>query len=264
MRSLYISLTSEFYKSRKTLAFWAAILLPVLICGLIAFGFYSNSEKLLKLNYPGLALWGQYSGATLGVMGMLILPFYVMFMAFSVNNIEHKNDTWKTLFAQPLNKFSIYAAKFLYAVLLLFICLVLFASLTIAFGYLLQVLVPKFTFKDYNPIVLLCKFYSKLFLASLGILSVQFVFSLIWADFLKPMGIGFVGIIAGIITANVGWKYAYLIPYSDPTLALKVTRVKGAKLEDFPIFSQEIWVSVIFAAAMFILGYFILLKRNIK
>lgn len=264
MRSLYISLTSEFYKSRKTLAFWAAILLPVLICGLIAFGFYSNSEKLLKLNYPGLALWGQYSSAALGVMGMLILPFYVMFMAFSVNNIEHKNDTWKTLFAQPLNKFSIYAAKFLYAVLLLFICLVLFASLTIAFGYLLQVLVPKFTFKDYNPIVLLFKFYSKLFLASLGILAVQFVFSLIWSDFLKPMGIGFVGIIAGIITANVGWQYAYLIPYSDPTLALKVTRAKGAKLEDFPIFSQEIWVSVIFAAAMFILGYFILLKRNIK
>jgi hypothetical protein len=264
MRSLYISLTSEFYKSRKTLAFWAAILLPVLICGLIAFGFYSNSEKLLKFNYPGLALWGQYSSATLGVMGMLILPFYVMFMAFSVNNIEHKNDTWKTLFAQPLNKFSIYAAKFLYAVLLLFICLVLFASLTIAFGYLLQVLVPKFTFKDYNPIVLLFKFYSKLFLASLGILAVQFVFSLVWSDFLKPMGIGFVGIIAGIITANVGWQYAYLIPYSDPTLALKVTRAKGAKLEDFPIFSQEIWVSVIFAVAMFILGYFILLKRNIK
>lgn len=78
------------------------------------------------------------------------------------------------------------------------------------------------------------------------------------------MGIGFVGTIAGIITANVGWKHAYLIPYSDPTLALRVTRAKGAKIEDFPIFTQEIWVSVIFAAVMFIVGYFILSKRNIK
>lgn len=264
MRSLYISLTSEFYKSRKTLAFWAAILLPVLICGLITFGFYSGSEKILKANYPGIALWGQFSGASLNVMGMLILPFYVMFMAFSVNNLEHKNDTWKTLFAQPLNKFSIYAAKYLYAVLLLLICLLLFALFTYSSGYLLQVLIPKYTFKDYNPLLLLTKFYSKLFLASLGILSVQFVFSLIWSDFLKPMGIGFVGIIAGIITANVGWKHAYLIPYSDPALALQVTRIKGAKLEDFPIFTQEIWVSLTFAVAMFILGYFILLKKNIK
>ncbi|WP_113651662.1 ABC transporter permease [Pedobacter namyangjuensis] len=264
MRSLYISLTSEFYKSRKTLAFWAAIILPVVICGLIAFGFYSDTERLLKANSPGLILWGRYSGAALGVMGMLILPFYVMFMAFSVNNIEHKNDTWKTLFAQPLNKFSIYAAKYLYAVLLLVICLSLFLLLTIASGYLLQVLVPKLTFKDYNPTLLLFKFYSKLFLASLGILSVQFVLSLIWSDFLKPMGIGFVGIIAGIITANVGWKHAYLIPYSDPTLALRVTRVKDAKLEEFPIFTQEIWVSLAYAAVLFIVGYFILSKKNIK
>ncbi len=126
-------------------------------------------------------------------------------------------------------------------------------------------MVPKYTFNDYNPILILTKFYTKLGLASLGILSVQFVFSLIWSDFLKPMGIGFVGIIAGIITANVGWKYAYLIPYSDPTLALRITKTsKNASPTDFPIFTQEIWVSLAFALAMFILGYFILAKRNIK
>ena len=264
MRSLYISLFSEFYKSRKTLAFWAAIILPILICGLIAIGFYSGSEKILKFNYPGMVLWGQFSGASLGVMGMLILPFYVMFMAFSVNNIEHKNDTWKTLFTQPLHKFSIYAAKYLFAVSLLLICLVLFAVFTYLSGHLLQVLIPKYTFNDYNPLLILTKFYSKLFLASLGILSLQFVLSLLWADFLKPMGIGFVGTIMGIITANVGWKWAYLIPYSDPTLALRITKVKNANPESFPIFTQEIWVSIAYAAALFFIGYFILLKKNIK
>ncbi len=264
MRSLYISFVSEFYKSRKTLAFWAAIILPVLICALIAFGYYTNSEKVLKYNYPGLALWGQFSSASLGVMGMLILPFYVMFMAFSVNNIEHKNDTWKTLFAQPLNKFSIYAAKYLYAVFLLLICLVLFGTLTVLSGHILQALVPKYTFSDYNPVLLLSKFYLKLFLASLGILSLQFVLSLLWSDFLKPMGIGFIGTISGIITANVGWKYAYLIPYSDPTIALKVTKTKNANFEEFPIFTAEIWASLICAVIFFILGYFILAKKNIK
>jgi hypothetical protein len=264
MHSLYVSLKSEFYKSRKTLAFWAAIILPFVICSLIMFGFFNGSERVLKMNYPGLALWGQFSGASLGVMGMLILPFYVIFMAFSVNNIEHKNDTWKTLFSQPLNKLAIYSAKYLYALLLVFICLALFVILTISSGYLLQILIPKFTFNEYNPTLLLTKFYLKLFLASLGILSMQFVLSLLWADFLKPMGIGFIGIIMGLITANVGWKYAYLIPYSDPTLALKVTRAKDAKLEEFDIFTQEIWVSLISALILFIAGYFILLKKNIK
>lgn len=265
MRSLYLSFISEFYKSRKTLAFWAAIILPVVICGLIAFGYYTNSTKILKYNYPGMMLWYRYSSASLNVMGMLILPFYVMFMAFSVNNIEHKNDTWKTLFSQPLNKFAIYAAKYLYAVMLLLICVLLFPLLTYVSGHLLQALIPKYTFNDYSPVVLLSRFYGKLFLASLGILSIQFVLSLIWADFLKPMGIGFIGTIAGMITANVGWKHAYLIPYCDPALALRAAKgTKNTRPEDLPIFTQEVWVSLIFAAALFIIGYFILLKRNIK
>jgi len=265
MRSLYISLVSEFYKSKKTLAFWAAILLPLIICGLITFGFYSSSEKILNYHYPPMMLWGQYSGAALNVMGLLVMPFYVIFMAFSVNNIEHKNDTWKTLFAQPLNKFSIYAAKYLYAVGLIFISLFLFAALTYGFGHLLQVLVPKYNFNQYNPLSILIKAYTKLFLSSLGILSLQFILSLVWADFLKPMGVGFIGTIMGIITANVGWKYAYLIPYCLPTLSLRITKVKkDVNTLDFPVFTQEIWTSLIYALLLFIVGYFIVSKKSIK
>lgn len=265
MRSLYISLVSEFYKSKKTLAFWAAILLPLIICGLITFGFYSSSEKILNFHYPPVVLWAQYSGAALNVMGLLVMPFYVIFMAFSVNNIEHKNDTWKTLFAQPLNKFSIYAAKYLYAVGLILISLFLFAALTYGFGHLLQVVVPKYNFNQYNPLNILINAYTKLFLSSLGILSLQFILSLVWADFLKPMGIGFVGTIMGIITANVGWKYAYLIPYCLPALSLRVTKVKkGVDPLDFPVFTQEIWTSLIYALVLFIIGYFIVSRKSIK
>ena len=39
---------------------------------------------------------------------------------------------------------------------------------------------------------------------------------------------------------------------------------KGAKLEEFPIFTQEIWASLVCAVLLFILGYFILTKKNIK
>lgn len=265
MRSIYISLVSEFYKSRKTLAFWAAILLPVVICSLVSFGFYSGADKILKLNAPGMMLWIRYAGATLNVMGILVMPFYVMFMAFSVNNIEHKNDTWKSLFAQPLNKFSIYTAKYLFAVTLIFICLFLFATLTYGFGHLLQVLVPKYTFSQYNPSNFLINSYSKLFLSSLGILSLQFIFSLIWGDFLKPIGIGFVGTIMGIVAGMVNWTYAYLIPYSLPALALQVTQVKKGKDPlDFEIFAREIWVSLIYAGVLFMAGYFIVTRKSIK
>lgn len=264
MRSLYISLTSEFYKSKKTLAFWAAILLPIIICGLVASGFYFKANEILKHPMPAQGLWFQLAGAPLGIMGMLILPFYVMFMAFSVNNIEHKNDTWKTLFSQPLNKIAIYAAKYLYAVLLIAICLFLFATLTYASGLVLEMLVSKYKFSDFSPIAMLKGFYLRLFLASLGILSLQFIMSLVWSDFLKPMGIGFVGTIIGIITSNVDWKHAYLIPYADAAIAINPKNVKNPMLGDFPIFTQEIWASLVYSIVFFIVGYLIVSKKSIK
>lgn len=260
MRSLIISLQSEFYKSRKTLAFWAAILLPVLICSLITVGFISGAEKLIKMNHPPEVLWMMFSSAALGVMGMLILPFYVIFMAFSVNNIEHKNDTWKTLFAQPLNKFSIYAAKYLYAVILIFICLLLFVVLTYLFGNLLHVFIKGYRFNEYSPLPILSKTYLKLFLSSLGILSLQFIISLIWADFLKPMGIGFIGIIMGIIVASKGWEYAYFIPYSHPSLTLTL----GSQKVSEDIFTQPVYASLMYAVVFFVIGYFIVARKSIK
>lgn len=260
MRALFLSFQSEFYKSRKTLAFWAAILLPLVICSLIAFGFYSQGAKLTRMKIPAEGLWMMYSSSALGVMGMLILPFYVVFMVFSVNNIEHKNDTWKSLFTQPLNKLSIYTAKYLYAASLIFICLFLFALLTYLSGYLLDFLVEEYTFNDFNPLTFLSEIYLKLFLSSLGILSLQFIASLIWGDFLKPMGIGFIGIIAGIVTASKDWEYAYLIPYAHPVMILKAS--KGNPQEE--LFSQEIYSSLSYAVIFFILGYFIVSRKSVK
>jgi hypothetical protein len=259
MQALLISLQSEFYKSRKTLAFWAAILLPLVICGLIASGTFFQVEKILQRNYPPNVLWLNYAGAALGSMGSLILPFYVIFMAFSVNNIEHKNDTWKTLFAQPLNKFSIYAAKYLFAVLLIFICLLLFLLLTYGSGMLLHELDPRLKFNEYSPWTLLSRLYLKLFLAALGILSLQFFISLVWSDFLKPMGWGFIGLIAGLIAASKGWEYAYTIPYAHPVMALSI-----GKPGPIEIFTQEIQYSLIYAAVFFVIGYFIVAKKSIK
>jgi len=260
MQSLYLSIRSEFYKSRKTLAFWAAILLPLVICGLVTLGIVNNTDRILRMNPGPEMLWMSYISSTVGLMGVIILPFYVIFMAFSVNNIEHKNDTWKSLFSQPLNRFSIYAAKYFYAVILVFICLFLFASLTYSFGYFLHTLNSKLRFNEYDPFKIISETYLRLFISSMGILSLQFVISLIWSDFLKPMGIGFIGIIIGMITATKGWEYAYLIPYSHPTLTLSAAKA----MKDAHFMTRELWSSLIYAIVLFIAGYFIVARKSVK
>lgn len=268
MKGFILSFRSEFYKTRKTLGFWSAIILPVLISLLIFLIMYDNAAKMEKL--PGMMLWRAYSGAIINIMGVL-LPFFVIFVAYSTNSVEHKADTWKTLFSLPISKWAIYAAKYFYTVFLIFVCLLLFLIFTIGTGNLLGMVKPTLRFADFHMEWALAQVFFKLFLASLGILSIQFLLSLIWADFLKPMGIGFVCTISGMFMAGLDWEYAYLVPYSHPMSALKsmMPHVKGKgpslKAEYIvEIFTKELYVGLIVAAIVFISGFYIVQRKSVK
>lgn len=266
MKILVSSIHSEFYKSRKTLGFWSAILLPFILCFLVFAGFFAMPGNFDKMN--GAEIWNIFSGAIIGVMGSLLLPMFIIFLAYSVNNIEHKADTWKTLFSLPTPKWCVYSAKFLYATFLLFICLMLFASLTFGLGNLLSVLNPRLKFNEYHMGLLLYEIYFKLFLACLGILSIQFLLSLLWPDFIKPMGIGFIcTIVAGIITA-INWTYAYLDPYAHPGLVTKSMAIHpqgaGTDVAMFDLFSKEVLVSALFTGIFFTIGFFAVQKRSVR
>jgi lantibiotic transport system permease protein len=260
MKGFLLSLQSEFYKSRKTLGFWSAILLPLVIIMLESIGFFVKSGMLAK--NPPRELWGQFAGIPMAVMGSFLLPMFAVFVGYSVNNIEHRSDTWKMLFTLPINKWSLYSAKFVYAVILVFICLLLFCGFTIGFANLLHLIKPQLRFNEYHMEDKLAQIYFKLFLASMGILSLQFLMSLLWKDFLKPMGIGFVGVIVGSIL--VRWEYAYLFPYSQPLQAI-MTMGQKVRPQDPPVFfTKEVGVSLIIAAVVFIAGFFIVQRKSIK
>jgi len=249
------------------MAFWSAIILPLAICLLLFIGFFSHSDNLAK--QPGAMLWFQFAGAILGVMGSLLLPMLIVFIGYSVNNIEHKAETWKTLFSLPISKLAVYSAKYFYALFLVIICLGLFLLFTLGFGNLLSMLKPALKFNEYHIEGLLSKVYFKLLLSSLGILSIQFLLSLLFRDFLKPMGIGFAATIAGVILAGTEWKYAYLYPYSHAMMTVKSMHPANNGGNAMPqitidLFTKDIFVSLAVAAGVFILGYFIVLKKSVK
>ena len=213
--------------------------------------------------------WIRFAGIPLNIMGTLLLPMFVIFIAYSVNSIEHKADTWKTLFSLPIPKWSVYSAKFFYALFLVLLTLLLFALFTIGFGNLLGVLKPELTFADYHMEVILLQIYFKLFLSALGILSIQFLLSLLWVDFLKPMGIGFICFIIGVISAGFNWKYAYTIPYAHPMLALK--SMMGVHKPGTPptqividVFTHDVYVSLVISAVVFVAGFFIVQRKSVK
>lgn len=263
MYAFLISLRSEFFKTRKTLAFLSAILFPFILTCLISIGFFINADKMAA--YSPMMQWMRFTGAFMGVMGTLLLPMMVIFQTYSINSIEHRADMWKSLFSLPLPKWSMYSSKWVYAVMLNAICLTLFASFVLAAGQLMSVLKPELRFDEYNSAGLLFRIHVKLFLASMGILSIQFLLSVIWDDFLKPMGIGFLLTVFGIICGNQGWKYAYTIPYSHPMLALKsIMGQAGGKDISIEILTKEVYISLAVSLIAFVAGYFVVSRRSVK
>lgn len=262
MRSFFVSLTSEFYKSRKTLAFWSAILLPLLICFLMSWGFVNQASKI---NHdPGAVLWFRYITAILGTMGVLLLPILVIYNTYAITNMEYKGDTWKSLFSLPLSKLSIYSSKYLYIVFLTFLTMALFVVLIILTGHGIQLIKPELKFSDYNPNTIIIRSFTKLFLSAIGIISIQFLMNLMWNDFLKPFGIGFLLTIMGIITTSVGWKYAVYFPYAFPNLTVtNIMHTKG-DLNKIAIFDTAIYNSLICGVVVFVIGYFLVARKTIK
>ena len=249
------------------MGFWSAVLLPLLLCLVIFIGFYVKSNKFTHL--PGMMLWLDFSAPVLGVMGLLLLPMLIIFIAYSVNSIEYKADTWKSLFSLPISKLAVYAAKYFYAFFLVFLCLMLFVLFTLGFGYLLGTIKPELKFNEYNVAGILSQLYFKFFLASLGILSLQFLLSLLFSDFLKPMGIGFLCAIIGGILAGRSWEYAYLFPYSHPMMAMKALQPVKGHVNTLPDMTVEMltkgtWVSLTIAIVVFVAGYFIVLRKSVK
>ena len=51
MKGFILLFRSEFYKTRKTMGFWSAVLLPLALCLLLFIGFFNKSEHLA--NMPG-------------------------------------------------------------------------------------------------------------------------------------------------------------------------------------------------------------------
>ena len=247
-------LKSEILKSRRTLAVTGALAFPAFVSIVALLIFYFKSDEFVKL---GSNMWMLLGQIVFNSFGMLLLPMLTMIVCYSVNHIEYAADAWKNLFALPIRKHSIYLSKITFALLLLFSSLLLLCGFTFLVGYLLSIIKPELGFQDYNSNSFLIIFFLKFFYSALGLFGVQFVISIYWSDFIKPIGIGMTATVLGIMIA--GSKYAYLFPYSLP---LRITQ--QFYKEDINFFTKELGGSVASCLIFLVLGYFLILKKNLK
>jgi len=252
-------LQHEFYKIKSTLAFRGAILLPILLTALITCIFIFKSEEFLKTANGNL--WLTHLSFLLGTMGSLILPMYIIFLCFSINEIEHKADTWKNLLSLPYPKRMIFLSKLCMSFLLLSLFMISMLLLTILSGNIIAWIKPELNFQLYNINGFIAQIYGKMLLSSMALLCLQFFFSMLWSDFMKSMGLGLLFTILSLIAFR--WQYIYLIPYAQPMYAVSHLMEKGSDLAvDFK--SKEVFVSFATAVGFSLSAYLLMIKKSIR
>ena len=249
------ALKAEWLKLNRTGVLWicfsAALFFPLLYT--ISFMFIdlpvgaveeSAWNKLIETNLSGFA-------------GFFFPIFLVIIVARNVY-FEHRYDTWKLLETQPISKAALYFAKWQIMVSLCFAILVALALFTLAGGFVLQLFKTESGLKkatiDWGILgAVLCRYW----IASLGIISIQYFIGIWNKSFALPLIIGLVGVIAGSILAGFGILTWW--PYSAP--ALTSASFSGSLTGNYLMHHEK--MSLLWTALFLLFGYLLYTHRGI-
>jgi lantibiotic transport system permease protein len=108
--SLIRALHAETLKLKRTLAFRMIFVAPLLVVALQFFIAWKQPRPGAEFN-----LWDMVARTSLSVWAVFMLPLLITLETALINGVEHGEKQWKHIFALPVPRHAVYAAKFLIA-----------------------------------------------------------------------------------------------------------------------------------------------------
>lgn len=248
---------ADWLKLRRTLALWLALgggALPVLLNFLIV---YFRGEKLLAV---GQNPWRQYIHMNWQTASILLLPLFLILLTSLLVAIENRATAWKHLYALPVSRGAVLGSKLLVLLQLNLLAQVVYVVLLLASGKLLGLIRPELLFAAHPvPLAGVLSLLAHTYLATLGILGIQYVAALWWRSFALPFAFGIGGLVAALTLLR--WEYVDYVPYAAPTQVMKLLGKDAQGLLTVPPgVSLAEWSSLAWFAGALLVGY-VLLSR---
>ncbi len=147
--------------------------------------------------------------------GFFFFPMALILLVARVAAMEHKTDTWKLIETQPVSRLSIWLVKWLMSCLLSALVILVYLVFTILFTALtipLQEIHEAATFGI--PVKHLLVVGARLWVAGLGLLTIQLGLSIIVRSTVWPIAIGVLALIITNIAGSGNQMVASIWPYS--------------------------------------------------
>jgi len=256
---------AEWIKLRRSGVSW-------LILGMSAFipliftliTIFTNDQPVQTESNP----WQSFVEVCFSGFAGFFFPIFLILIASRLAQMEHRSAGWKLIETQPVHRAHLFLAKWQVAMLLSLLCL-----LGVLFFSLLGALVVSFTDigefyrKSSLPVLPILAIIFRLWIASLGMLAIQFFLSIWVANFLFSFGIGLLAVITASIISAFG--VAPWFPYSAAIFTIR--NINGSQTGAFLLHHE--WLSLLWMLLFLWIGYqwyhykswkFALLKPPVK
>lgn len=208
------SFQSEWLKTKRSLAFWMILIGGFFTPAIVIVARLVNYDKLQEL-YSAEGFWETHWQNSWESMALFFLPVGAILTTGLIAQIEFKNNTWKQLHAMPLSYTTIFFSKLGVILVLMLLFFLLFNIGIFLSGVIPSLLVPGTPFPS-RPASMTFFVRENLlfFLDTLPIVTLQFLISLRFRNFLVPIGLGFLFWLGSL--GAISWKFGYIIPYTYP------------------------------------------------
>lgn len=242
------SIKNELIKLKRTFAFWLTIISALLFPILFFIAFFikhkTNNPK------PGINPWDYFMTVQIENSTPFFIPMFLVLLTALIMQIEHKSLGLKHLFALPIPKWSVYFGKLTIVIFAIITTYIYYYIAVLLSGFLLGILHPDLAFLNFQPQqVKYIQLLATSFVASLGIIGIQFWLSFRCKNFVVPLGVGMFLAIVGIIVSQA--PQSLYFPYSFSVLSVSL----GDKMPLIFGISMVTFLSVLCFIVTSILGY---------
>jgi hypothetical protein len=208
------ALDAERLKTKRTLALWLAPLAPLVIIAL------QMAIVLERRQYyraqEGTDAWIEYGGQTVFLWTVLLLPLFITLETALLANLEHGNAQWKHLFALPLPRGAVYAAKQLSGMAIIALSMAALYAYIVLSGLALRLLAPGLGFEAPVPWWDFFRYIALAYLASWLILALHTWIGLRWHSFVVASAVGVGAMVVAVVMIQSDWAAWY--PWTLPGL----------------------------------------------
>jgi len=209
------AVSAETLKLKRTLAVWMVLIAPSVVVGLnFAMLVDRGGQYLMQAN----AVWPEWEKNILVFWALLMLPLFVTLETALLGGVDHSSQQWKHLYALPIPRGAICAAKLIVAVSLIGASTLVLWGETIGAGLLLGVVRPQIPLRGPIPAWELLQPILLIYLIAWCTIAVHQFVALRWQSFTFAIGFGIaMAVINFMVIQSDKWNKFF--PWSWPAYA---------------------------------------------